>query len=706
MAVLNKIRQQSVFLIVIIALALFSFVFMDVIDSGGFTSNKEQNTIATVNGNDISRTEFVTKVENALRNMGSNATSLQAANAVWNSELRSTLLKEQFEKLGLQISDEQLQNALAENLAGNPTFTNEAGVFDNFKLQEYLADVKANAPEMYNQFVQFENSVSQNAKEQTYYTLITAGLNPINYEGKQEYKLENDKVDIEFIQIPYSNISDDDIEVTESDINDYIKRNAQRYQAEAAVDIQYTLFEEAPTSTDEAQIEEEITALLEPKYEYNAITKQNDTVPGFAEVTDYVTYLSQHSDSPYNDRWYFKNQLPQSIADTLYAMNVGEVYGPYKTEQQFNLVKVVAQRQLADSVQAKHILISWEGLQTAGEVSRTKEQAKTLADSLLNVIQRDATKFEELAGQFSNDPSVAQNNGDLGYLPPQATVEEFDNFIFNNSTGDKAVVETDFGFHIISIEDQKNIQKAIKVAFITKKIEPSEETLNQTFTNATRFESNALKTDFMAASKEAMVDVRPVNKIGELEENIPGIGNNREIVNWAFEKETKVGDVKRFNVNSGYAVVQLTAKTKKGLMTASDATAQVTPLVKKEKKAKQLMASINETTLEEIASAHNTTVKRANALNRKSPVIPDAGTEPKVVGAAFGLDQGETSGLIEGRNGVYKVRVLSKTEAADVQNYSAYVTQLKNRRTAGLTTGVFNALKKKADIDDRRANFY
>lgn len=706
MAVLNKIRQQSVFLIVIIALALFSFVFMDVIDSGGFTSNKEQNTIATVNGNDISRTEFITKVENALRNMGSNATSLQAANAVWNNELRSTLLKEQFEKLGLQISDEQLQNALAQNLAGNPTFTNEAGVFDNYKLQEYLADVKVNAPEMYNQFVQFENSVSQNAKEQTYYTLINAGLNPINYEGKQEYKLENDKVDIEFIQIPYSNISDDDIQVTESDIQDYIKRNAQRYQVEAAVDIQYVMFSEEPTSTDEAQIEEEITALLQPQLEYNAITKQNDTVHGFAKVTDYVTYLTQHSDSPYNDRWYFKSQLPQDVADTLYSMNVGEVYGPYKAGQRFNLAKVVDQRQLADSVQAKHILISWDGLQTAGEISRTKEQAQTLADSLLNVIKRDDSKFEELAGQFSNDPSVAQNNGDLGYLPPQATVEAFDNYIFNNKTGEKDVVETDFGFHIISIEDQKNIQKAIKVALITKDIEPSEETLNQTFTDATRFESNALNTDFMAASKEAMVDVRPVNRIGELEENIPGIGNNREIINWAFKKESKVGDVKRFNVRNGYAIVQLTAKTKKGLMSASDASAQVTPLVKNEKKAKQLMASVTENTLEEIASAHNTTVKRANALNRKSPVIPDAGTEPKVVGTAFGLNQGETSGLIEGRNGIYKVRVLSKTEAADVENYSAYVTQLKNRRSAGLTTGVFNALKKKADIDDRRANFY
>lgn len=706
MAVLGKIRQQSVFLIVIIAMALFAFVFMDVIDGGGFTSNKEQNTIATINGNDISRVDFVRKVENALRNMGANATNLQASNAVWNNELRAVLLNEQIENLGLQLSDEQLQTILSQNLSGNPTFSNQAGIFDPFKLQEYLADVKVNAPEQYQQFVEFEKSISQTALEQTYYNMVRAGLAATSFEGKKEYKLENDKVDIEFVQIPYSNIPDEDIQVTEKDIADYIKRNAERYQSEAAVDIQYVLFEENASSADEAEIETEINALLEQQISYNSITQTNDTLPSFKEATDYASFVTQHSNGQFNDRWFFKYQLPENIADTLFAMNIGEIYGPYKTEGSFNLSKVTDIRQMADSAQVKHILISWEGLQTAGQTTRTKEEAKTLADSLLNVVRRDASKYEELAASFSDDPSVQENSGDLGYLQPGSTIEEFDEFIFNNRTGEKAVVETDFGYHVIGIEDQKNVQKAIKVVNVVKAIQPSEETLNQTFVKATRFESNASNSDFVETAKEEMLDVRPVRRIGELEENIPGIGNNRTIVNWAFEKNTKVGDIKRFNVRNGYAIVQLTAKSPKGLLPASEASAAVTPIVRNEMKAKRIMESLNGSTLEEVASQQDTQVKKANALNRKVTTIPDAGNEPKVVGAAFGLAEGQTSGLIEGKNGVYMVRVVSRTEAADAQNYATYVSQINSRRTANINTSIFNALKKNAKIDDRRANFY
>lgn len=706
MAVLSKIRQRSIFLIVIIAMALFAFVFMDVIDAGGFTSNKEQNTIATINGNDISRVDFINKVENTLRNMGTNATSLQAANVVWNNELRAVLLREQIESLGLQISDEQLNNVLAQNLSGNPTFSNQAGIFDPYMLQEYLADVSVNAPEMYRQFVEFEKSISQSALEQTYFNMIRAGLMATNFEGRKEYKLENDKVDFEFVQIPFTSISDDEIQVTEKDIADYIKRHAEMYQADAAVDIQYVLFEEKASAADLEVIEAEINALLEPQIEYNRITSQNDTLPSFREVTDYASFVAQHSDGQFNDRWFFKYQLPENVADTLFAMNKGDIYGPYRTEGRFNLSKVIDSRQMADSAQAKHILISWDGLQTAGSVSRTKEQAKSLADSLLNVVRRDNSKFEDLAVQFSDDPSAMENSGDLGYLQPGSTIEEFDDFLFNNRKGEKAVVETEFGYHVISIEDQKNIQRAIKVVNVFKNIQPSEETLNQTFVKATRFESNASGTDFVEAAKADELDVRPVRRIGELEENIPGIGNNRSIVNWAFERRTRVGDVRRFNVSNGYAIVQITAKSDKGLMPVSEVSSVVTPLVRNEKKAKRIKETVKGSTLEEIASNQNTEIKRATAVNRKVPTIPEAGNEPKVVGAAFGLAEGQTSGLIEGRNGVYMVRVLSKTEAADAQNYTTHITQINNRRTSNMNAGVFNALKKKARIDDRRANFY
>lgn len=195
---------------------------------------------------------------------------------------------------------------------------------------------------------------------------------------------------------------------------------------------------------------------------------------------------------------------------------------------------------MADSVKTKHIMISWDGLETAGSTSRTQEEAKTLADSLLNVAKRDASKFEDLAVQFSDDPGVEENKGDLGYLTPgSVSIKEFNDFAFDNDEGDMEIVETELGFFIIKIEEQKNIQKAIKVAYVVKSVQPSEQTLNQTFTEATRFESKALSTDFISAAKEDDIsDVRPVNRVGELEENIPGIGSNREIVKWAFEKET------------------------------------------------------------------------------------------------------------------------------------------------------------------------
>lgn len=141
-------------------------------------------------------------------------------------------------------------------------------------------------------------------------------------------------------------------------------------------------------------------------------------------------------------------------------------------------------------------------------------------------------------------------------------------------------------------------------------------------------------------------------------------------------------------------------------MPISEATAQVTPLVRNEKKAKQIIENNKVTTLEELASANNVEVKRANALNRKSPLIPDAGTEPKVVGTAFGLNQGQTSGLIEGKNGVYMVRKLSAIEAAQREDFSSYITQINNRRASNINASVFNALKKKAKIEDRRTNLY
>ena len=176
MAVLNKIRQRSVFLIAIIALALFSFVLADVIRNQGMVSGKDQNTIATVNGEDIEREEFARQVEAYQQNMGPNASTAQAMNMVWNMRLRQALLEEEFEELGIRVEEAQVKNMVAKQMANNPNFLNEAGLFDENKLREYVATLKTTSPQAYQQWIDFENSVAKSAREQIYFNMVRAGV--------------------------------------------------------------------------------------------------------------------------------------------------------------------------------------------------------------------------------------------------------------------------------------------------------------------------------------------------------------------------------------------------------------------------------------------------------------------------------------------------------------------------------------------------
>ena len=707
MAVLNKIRQRSVFLIIIIALALFSFVLADVIRNGGFSSDKSQSTVGVVNGTEISREDFMQKVENEQRNLGPNGTTAQAMNRVWDRELRNVLLDEQFESLGLIAEKDQMKEAMRINLAGNPTFQNEAGVFDEGKMQEYIASIKSSNPQGYQQWLDFEDGIAKTVVQTSYYNMIKGGLRSTLAEGEQEYRFENDKLNLEYVYIPYSKIADSDITVTDEEIKTYVKAHPSDFEIEPEVDIQYVSFSEDPSQEDIDASKDDVAALLNDRVEFNSNTKLNDTLPGFRNTTDNANFVNSNSDQAFVDRWWFKKDLPESIKDTVFEMNVGDIYGPYQVDNTYNLTKVIATKQLPDSIQSKHILIRYAGtLRASSDITRTKEDAKKLADSILGVVKSDKSKFGELAAKLSDDNSNSNNGGDLGYNAPGRMVPAFDNFTIDNKPGTLGVVETDFGFHVVGVEDQKNIQKAIKVATISKLVEASEKTLNDIFSKASKFEVASREGDFVKVTQAEELALKPVNKIGELDATIPGIGNNRTIINWAFEEETKVGDVKRFSIPDGYVIAQLTRKSPKGLMSVAEASALVTPILRNEKKAKQIRASVSGESLQEIAASQSVTVQNATAITMAAPTIPGAGAEPKVIGAAFGKKAGESTNLIDGNTGVFKIRVLALNKAPDLENYANYAEQLNAKVTPTVNTKIYQALKKAADIDDNRATFF
>jgi parvulin-like peptidyl-prolyl isomerase len=717
MAILNKIRQRSLFLILVIALALFSFILADLFKNSSGFSNKSQNVVATINGKDISREDFMTKVENAHRQYGGSRSNSQVMNMVYDQELRRAILETQYDNLGMSVERDQMRDLLKQSLSGYEEFKNEGGVFDENKLNEFIANLKefpnevsnlGGTPINYAAWTNFENNVAQGGKEQSYYNMVKAGVNATLADGEFDYKLENDNVDIKYVQVPFSSIVDSTIEVSKSDISNYINKHKAQYEVEASRDITFVQFNEVASVEDEKNIQEDLTKLLEDKDEFDEATKQTSKKLGFKNATNMSEFLAENSAIQFNDNFVFNASLPAVAADKISALNVGETFGPYKDGKMFKITKVVAERMLPDSVKVRHILIPFAGAASAAPtVTSTKEQAQKTADSVLAVVKGNRSKFADLVTELSSDQGSVANGGEYDFHPYNTMVKPFNDFSFEGKTGDLGVVETAFGFHIIEVLGQTDAARAIKVAHLAREIEPSEKTIDDVFNKTSKFEIAVADGNFNQVAKDNNYTLMPVNSIKALDENIPGLGSQRQMIRWAFEEDTKVGDVKRFTVpNGGFVVAQVQGKNVKGLMSTEKASVTALPAIRKEKQAKMIMDRFSATTLEDIASAEGQTVRTAAALNMKTPTLSGAGREPKVIGTAFGLKEGETSKAIEGTNGVYFVQVTKVTPAAEMPNYQTDANRLSTAKTGNVSRLLINALKEAAEVEDNRATFY
>ena len=282
-------------------------------------------------------------------------------------------------------------------------------------------------------------------------------------------------------------------------------------------------------------------------------------------------------------------------------------------------------------------------------------------------------------------------------------VKPFNDYVFNNPIGKLGLVETDFGFHIINVTDK---QDAIRLATLGQKIEPSQQTTDAAYAKATDFEMKANDKDFAVVAKAAKLTVNPAIKAKPMDESFGNVGNQRQIVKWAYLDDTNIGDVKRFDiVNVGHIIAKLTKINEKGLMTVEDAKPLLENILKNKKKAEKLMAKLKGGSLESIATANKTTVQQAVDLTIENPVLGAGGPEAKVVGAAFGLGANKTSAPIEGNTGIYVVRAKLVAKAPKLPKYTDYVTKM-NGNNANAPSRALQALKSDAKIDDNRLEFY
>ena len=695
MAILSKIRQRSFLAIGLIGFALLAFVVSDLVQKGQF--NSASKDVGTINGKDIPFDQFRIKVANTEKS-GEGITAVQAANKVWEQEVNMALINEEYEKIGIRVGENHLIENLKNdpNIGQNPSFLNALGKFDIKKFKDYF---KSN-PEQAKIFADREKDAEFNSKAVIYSTLVKGGMYTTNSEGKFSYELANNKVNFDYVAVLYSTIKDSDIKVTDADITDYIKKNEKKYKSEESRELEYVLVEDKPSKQDETEVLNKINTLLNGGVEFK--NGKNDTLVSFKRTTNNVEFVGENSDIPFDTTYVTKQDLPAEHAEKLFNLATGEVYGPY-TNGKYSCITKSLGKKIGAKTKLSQIVIGWEGSQTPNQKEkRTKEQAMVKAQEVLAQAQANPTSFMMLAFSNSDDQS-AQRGGDIGFFEKgQIPIKAIDNFAFSNAVGKIGIVESDFGYHVLNVTDK---QDGAKFATVALKVNPSEATTNEAYTKATKFEMETLNgKDFNVAAKAANLTVVPSIKVMVMDEAVGALGNQRQIVKWAYESKTDINDVKRFEVvNVGNVIVKLKKVTVKGLMSAAEARPMVEAVIKNKKKAEKISAKMQGSSLEAIAKSNAVAVQNAPAAAIENAILPNVGNEPKVVGTALGMALNKLSAPIEGNSGVFvvKAKVVSKAPklpAFDLSKLKGMAAQSVGR--------IIPALKENATIKDNRQEFY
>ncbi len=710
MAILGKIRERSLFLIIIIALALFSFVLSGLFDGNLFSKNLSE--IGEVNGEVISREEFAQQLEFQRTRTNGRSTNSQNARVVWDNLVREKIYETQLKKSGIVVGEKDIWDAIVSQikLQNSSQFLNEVGLFDEEKLKEYIATIQEDSQDGQGKiawlgWLNFEKRIKSTLEQNTYNSLIRAGLGSTLSEGKSNYYFQNVNVNLEYVYVPFQSIPDSLINVTADDLKNYIKTRPKEYTVEASRDIQYVIFDIIASEEDEDAIKSELSTLISDREEYSSAAKTEVEILGFKNASDINEFnVENGSDIVFDSKFYTKINLPSSIKDTIFDAQINEVAGPYKENGFYKISKISGIKQLPDSVKASHVLIPFVGSSAANEtVIQDEATAEKVADSILAVINLDDSKFEELALEFSIDKVSSAKGGDLGWFNYNAMIPEFRDYAFENKTNDIGIVKSQFGFHIIRIDDQKNIQKHVQLSTFSRKIEASEETENLVFENAETFASDiSAGKNISELAKEEGYNAKPVLGIKVFDDIIGNLGSQRQIVRWAFDDKTELQKVNRFDLDKGYAVVVLNKKNKAGLSIQGK---NVRRIIINQKKVELIDEKSKAETLEDIAKENNTTVRSSMAISNTSPVFAGLGRFVEIAGVITFLEENKLAKNIIGKNGVAFAIVTKRNLPTELINYNSNKKALRNA-LLNRNSEIYEAIKDNSEIIDNRAFFY
>ena len=339
MAILGQIRKRSIFLIIVIGMALFAFVISGVFTSnGGFSSNKP---IGEINGEEIDFEIFNMMVEQAQTVYGLN--TINAVNFAWNQGVKNQSLIQELDKLGIDAGKNQLEQIISsdESIVLNPLFQNEIGLFDFNKFSNYIAQLKTSNPTIYNSWKLQEENIISLAKQKIYFDLIKSSVIYTNVESNIQYHLENDKVNIEYLRIPYELVPDSLITIKDSEINSYLRNRKDVYEIGASKKVEFVYVPDTASDIDINNIRTNLEQLKDGFNQLNQITNSTEYVEGFSSVKDYSEFIDIYSEVAWDSIYKTKQELSSDFSDILYGLNIGQVFGPYQDGNFYKITRMI-----------------------------------------------------------------------------------------------------------------------------------------------------------------------------------------------------------------------------------------------------------------------------------------------------------------------------------------------------------------------------
>ncbi|MBH1958624.1 MAG: peptidylprolyl isomerase [Flavobacteriia bacterium] len=710
MAVLGEIRNRPWLLMGIIAVAMLAFVVNP--DSLEKLFGAKPGVYGKVNGDEITKEDFddqLFMLQQQAQQQGQPATGLEEQ--AWQMVVQSKLIKQQFDKMGLTLTDDMFYN----QLQFDPMFAQNPENFDakgNFKVQEIKKQIEelqnSGNVEMYNNWLKTKKAIEYRMMARQLFANVSTGITVSKKEAEEMMKQRDQIADIDFVKVDYAAYAQKNpVKVTTQDLADYIKKHPILFKRDASRNIGLVYFPAAASPQDEAVTQAEINKLFAQG------TDMSDGKENFQNTTNDSMFVSLNSDLPYNPTYFSAEQLPASIKDKVAGAAVGTTFGPYK-EQNFYVVSKILDKKPSDSTLSRHILVSYKGNQAGANETRTKEEAKKLADSIGAVLKATPAKFTEFL-KYSSDPGSAGQGGSVGWTTPATPfVPEYLSFLANNGKGATGVVETQFGYHIINIEDKKSGAMTYKVANLVKAVKPSDKTESEVYTKATKFIQQIQGksfNDFANVAKKNNYQFFNPKEVGRFQGQLPGLGTDKdqEIIAWAFNKKRDKGDADIFTVDGtgDRIVAYLNGIQDPGTADPEAVRDQIEPIVKNKILAKQISDKITAakaTSLDQVAKLFGTS-KQAAQVNMLSPQIAGA-MEPKVAGAAFGVAKGKVSNPVEGMTGVYVVVKKSETLNKQPGDIKQVTQALASQNSQQFGQALLKSLQDNADIKDFRIEVY